>query len=418
MFQSYKLKNNANVILVPQNDTKSVTVLIMYPVGSRYEPEKLSGVSHYVEHLMFKGTKKRKNTLALTREIDRLGAQYNAFTGKEYTGYYIKTDAEYTEKAVDILSDMLFNSTFDPKEMEREKTVIVEEIKMYNDNPMMNMGNVFEQTMYAGALGRDIAGTAKHVLGYKRKDVLAYRDKYYQPENMYIAIAGAVPENIHDLLDEYVGSQKNNKAVSNSFQKGEFGSSKKADRLTVEHKQTDQMQMMLGFPGLAYGHKDSYALNVLNTILGGSMSSRLFIRIRERLGLAYMVRSRAEYYRDTGYSYIRVGLDKSNVNKAIAAIQKELEKIKDKPVTKSELKDAKTHIRGAMTLKLEDSSDVAAWFVEEAVFSKKIETPEDYLEKIDRVTAADIQRVAKKVFKPSQMRVGMIGDIEKNAIRF
>src|SRR3989338_4348659 len=160
MFTKYALANGASVILVPQHDTKSVTVLVMYPVGSRYEPEKMAGVSHYIEHLMFKGTKKRKSTLVLTREIDRLGAEYNAFTGKEYTAYYIKVDAEYTTIALDILSDMLFNSLFDPKEMEREKGPIIEELRMYRDNPLMNIDSIFEQVLYRGCpLGRDICGT-------------------------------------------------------------------------------------------------------------------------------------------------------------------------------------------------------------------------------------------------------------------
>src|SRR3989338_11009232 len=156
MFTKYTLANGASVILVPQHDTKSVTVLVMYPVGSRYEPEKMAGVSHYIEHIMFKGTKKRKSSQILTREIDRLGAEYNAFTGKEYTGYYIKADAQYLETALDILSDMLFDSLFDPKEMEREKGPVIEEIRMYNDNPLMNIENVFEDLLYAGCpLGRD-----------------------------------------------------------------------------------------------------------------------------------------------------------------------------------------------------------------------------------------------------------------------
>ena len=193
MFDQHTLKNGARIILVPQSDTHSTTVLVMYPVGSRNEPEKLSGVSHYIEHLMFKGTKKRKNTLTLTREIDRLGAEYNAFTSKEYTGYYIKIDSEFTETAIDILSDMLHDSLFDPKEMEREKGPIVEELRMYRDNPVMNIENIFEDLLYAGSpLGRDIGGTPEHVMSFQRSDVLRYRDMYYGSRNMTIVIAGKI----------------------------------------------------------------------------------------------------------------------------------------------------------------------------------------------------------------------------------
>jgi predicted Zn-dependent peptidase len=416
-FETYKLKNNAQIVLVPLQNTKSLTTLVMYPVGSRYETEKLSGVSHYVEHLMFKGTKKRKNTLTLTREIDRLGAEYNAFTGKEYTGYYIKTDAAYAETSFDILSDMLFNSKFDAKEMEREKHVIVEELRMYNDNPIMNIDNIFEELMFAGcALGRDIGGTEKHVLSYKRKDVLAYRNRYYNASNMTVVIAGAIDENTTTLLDKYFGAQKKNTTSKKNFKPGIFGPAKKQERVTVQHKKTDQAQMMIGFPGFEYGNKNSQAISVLNTILGGSMSSRLFIKIRERLGLAYTVRSGSDCYRDIGYVYVRAGLEAKNINKAIAAIKKEIQRVIDNGVTARELADAKTHIRGGLTLSLENSSVQADWYAKQSMFYKEIKTPEQKLREIERVTREDVQNIAKKVFKFNQMRVGVIGDVDAKDI--
>src|SRR3989338_11068831 len=208
MFTSYTLKNNARVILIPQEDTHSATTLVMYPVGSRYEPKKMNGVSHYIEHLMFKGTKKRKNTLILTREIDRLGAEYNAFTSKENTGYYIKTDCNYVEKSLDILSDMLYNSIFDPKEMEREKSVIVEELRMYNDNPIMNLDNIFESVMFKGSpMAWDIGGTPKHVMSYRRNEILSYRGRYYDPSNMTIVLAGSINEATKVRIETYFGQE-------------------------------------------------------------------------------------------------------------------------------------------------------------------------------------------------------------------
>ncbi len=418
-FEKYTLSNKATVVLVPLLDTKSITTMVMYPVGSRYESEKMAGVSHYVEHLMFKGTKKRKNTLILTREIDRLGAAYNAFTGKEYTGYYIKTDANYAEISFDILSDMLFHSTFDAKEMEREKHVIVEEIRMYNDNPLMNIDNIFEDVLYAGCpLGRDIAGTEKHVLGYKRKDVLAFRNRYYDPSNMTIVVAGAINEKTTSMVKKFFGSVRSSKKPSTHFKPYTFGPRDKQSRIAVQYKKTDQAQLMLGFQGFKYGHNNNAVLSVLNTVLGGSMSSRLFIRIRERLGLAYTVRSGADYFRDTGYSYVRAGLDAKNINKAIKEIKKEISKIIEKGITAQELRDAKTHIRGGLTLSLEDSSVQANWYAKQSLFSKKIETPEQRLKKIDRVTREDVKRVAKQVFKFNQMRVAIIGDVQKDTIIF
>ncbi len=416
--QDYTLSNGARVILVPQADVKSTTTLIMYPVGSRYEAEKMSGVSHYIEHLMFKGTKKRKNTQVLTREIDRLGADYNAFTGKEYTGYYIKADGSYLETSLDILSDMLFHSTFDPKEMEREKGPIVEELRMYKDNPIMRIGDLIEELLYDGPMGRDIGGTVKHVKGYKRDDVLAYRDKYYGPNNMTVLVAGHVPDEIQTLISTYIGSEKARPLPKQRFKEGLFGSAKKADRIRVEHKAVEQAQLAMAWPAFEFGHKDGAALTVLNTILGGSMSSRLFIKVRERLGLAYTVRSSSEHYRDTGYAYVRAGLEPKNINKAIAVICKEVEKLKEKLVSKRDLADAKTHIRGSLTLSMEDSSAQANWYAKGALFHDRLYAPEEKLAMIDKVTAADVQRVAKRIFKQNQMRVAIVGDVDAKGIVF
>lgn len=418
LYKSHILHNQVKLFLVPLQDTKSVTTLVMYPVGSRYESEKMSGVSHFIEHMMFKGTKKRPNTLTLTREIDRLGAEYNAFTSKEYTGYYIKADAEYLNISLDILSDMLFNSKFEAKEMTKEKGVIVEEIRMYNDNPLMNIENIFEEVMFAGELGRDVAGTEKHVLSYKREDVLNYRDKYYSPQNATVVIAGNINEKTEDWIEKYFGQEKNKKKLNKFFAQGKFNSTKKEKRIKIQKKSTDQAQLMLGFPGFDYNAKENAILSVLNTILGGSMSSRLFIQIRERRGLAYMVRSGADNFRDLGYVYVRAGLESKNINPAIKVIKDEIKKIISKGVTKKELIDAKTHIRGALTLSLEDSSIQASWLAKEALFMNEIKTPEERLEDIYKVTNEDIKRIAKKVFKFDQMRVAIIGNVEEKNIKF
>lgn len=418
MFEQYKLKNKLNVLLVPQRDTQSTTFLVMYPVGSRYESEKMSGVSHYIEHLMFKGTVKRKNTLTLTREIDRLGAEYNAFTGKEYTAYYIKVDVKYTPVALDILSDMLFHSTFDAKEMEKEKPVIVEELHMYRDNPMINIENVFEECLYTGALGRDIGGTDKHVLGFKRNDVLAYRDKYYHPKAMTLVVAGKITEDVKSLIEKYFSEGNSSRSLSPSFEKAAFGSQKKNDRISIENKKTDQAQLMLGFPGFSHNDSHNPAISVLNTIFGGSMSSRLFIEVREKRGLAYMVRSGSEHYRDTGYVSIRAGLEAKNINKAIGVIQNEIEKLIRKPITARELRDAKTHIRGGVTLSFEDSSTQANWYARQALFMPEIRTPEQELQKIEAVTAEEVQAVAKKVFDWNKLRIAIIGESDKHSLKF
>jgi len=417
MFQLYYLNNKARVILVPQSDTRSVTVLVMYPVGSRYEPEKLSGVSHFIEHLMFKGTKKRKSTLILTREIDRLGAEYNAFTSKEYTGYYIKTDSMYTQTALDILSDMLFHSLFDQEEMEREKGPVVEEIRMYKDNPLLCIENLFESLLYNGPLGRDIAGTEKHVLGFERQAVLKYRERYYQPRYMTIVVAGRIDNNTTKCIEVNFGKIKNTTVGTTLFQPYHFRAKKKAARISVENKHTDQAQLMLGFPGLPYNSHSNPVVAVMNMILGGSMSSRLFIQIRERRGLAYMIRSGAENFRDTGYLSIRAGLDVKKTNTALSVIQREIQKIVNNGVTPRELKDAKTHIRGSLTLSLENSNAQASWYAKEAIFQTRIRTPEEELEIIEAVSNQDIKKLAEQIFDWQKLRVAIIGDINSEEIK-
>ncbi len=419
MFEQYQLKNNARVLLVPQTDTRSVTVLIMYPVGSRFETDKMAGVSHYIEHLMFKGTKKRKNTLTLTREIDRLGAEYNAFTSKEYTGYYIKVDSAFTDTALDILSDMLFHSTFDPKEMEREKGPIVEELRMYRDNPMMNIENIFEDLMYAGCpLGRDIGGTPETVMSFKRDEVLAFRDKFYTASNMTIVVAGKIDGRTKEKIVEYFGEEKNSGKPSSVFKPAIFGSREKSKRLAIQKKQTDQVQLMLGWPGFHYTSKENPSVAIMSAILGGSMSSRLFIQIRERRGLAYHIKSDDEHFRDTGHVFIRAGLEAKNINKAIHVIGQEVEKLITKGVTARELADAKTHIHGSLILSLEDSSTQASWYGKEALFDTRIRTPEERLAEINAVTQDDVQAAAKRVFHMNETRVGIIGDVDKEAVAF
>ncbi|PIR02967.1 MAG: hypothetical protein COV60_02850 [Candidatus Magasanikbacteria bacterium CG11_big_fil_rev_8_21_14_0_20_43_7] len=419
MYEHYTLPNQAKMYLIPQDHTTSTTTLIMYPVGSRYESEKMSGVSHYIEHMMFKGTKKRKTSQILTREIDRLGAAYNAFTSKEYTGYYIKTGAEYTELSLDILSDMLFNSVFDAKEMEKEKGPVCEELRMYRDNPIMNIENVFEEMFYAGCpLGRDIGGTPEHVMNYKRDDVLKFRDRFYGPNNMYIFLSGNINDSVREWIDGMYGTRENTGIPSRVYKPAILGSGVMSDRIHVEQKKVDQVQLMLGFPAFQYGHKQNTALSVMNTILGGSMSSRLFTEIREKRGLAYTVQAGSEHYRDTGYSMVRAGVEPKNVNKTIALIQKEVEKMAKKGVTARELADAKTHIRGRIQLSLEDSSSVANWYAKQALFAEKIVTPDEKLAKVDAITSEQIQDVAKKVFYWNKVRIAIIGDVDEKSVEF
>jgi predicted Zn-dependent peptidase len=312
MYHVSKLKNGITLITVPIKGTKATTVLAMFPVGSRYETAKMSGCSHFVEHLMFKGTVKRPTTLDISRALDSYGSQYNAFTSKEYTGYYIKIAGNKQAVAYDILSDMLYNSQFVKEEVEKEKGAIVEELRMYKDNPLMDIENIFETLLFGETpLGREIGGTEATVRGVSREELWEYYQQHYSPKNMVVVIAGDIDrKKLATILPKTFEAKLPPKgAFGFSYYKKDFekiGYFKKkvplADRVFVKQKKVDQSQLMLGFPGLAYNDKREDVLDVLSTILGGAMSSRLFIEVRERRGLAYMIRSG---WRCTGTSLAR-----------------------------------------------------------------------------------------------------------------
>jgi predicted Zn-dependent peptidase len=422
MYSISKLQNGITLIRVPIKGTKATTVLAMFPVGSRYEERRISGISHFVEHIMFKGTIKRPTTLDISRELDAVGAQYNAFTSKEYTGYYIKIAGHKQEIAYDILSDMLFNSQFKAEEIEKEKGAIVEELRMYRDNPLMDIESQFESLLFGDtALGWDIGGTDESVRAITRDDLWYYYQKHYSPKNMVLVLAGDIEKNKTKSLLRYFGQQvAPREATTLSFYKNNFtkfvvrtSSVSLAKRVVVKQKKVDQSQVILGFPGLKTNHADRYVASVLSTILGGGMSSRLFTEVRERRGLAYMVRSSVSAYRETGTFYIQAGLDPARIREAVKVIKDELKKIKEYPVDLKELEDAKNNIAGNLALQMEDSHTQANWFAEKFLFAPTIETYEQVVQQLKKVTAHDIQRLANQLFDFKKLHSAAIGSFSK-----
>src|SRR3989339_287173 len=404
--------NQTKLYLVPMSGTKTVTILVLAPVGSRYETKATSGLSHFIEHLMFKGTKRRPTTLVLTREIDRLGAEYNAFTSKEYTGYYIKTAQQHLDLALDILSDMLYHSRFTPAEMEREKTVIIEELRMYKDNPLLRIESEFENLFFAPThpLSWDIGGVEKTVRQLTRPQVMAYYQQFYRPDNFTIVIAGHISAEAKKLVEKYFSPAKEKKSPV-GFSPAVLGPTEKEKRQRIVRMCTDQVQLMVGYPSFAYAVERNIVLGVLNTILGGSMSSRLFIKIRERLGLAYMVRADQESFHDAGYSAIRVGLEAKNIPRALTVIQQELKNLKKKGVTARELQDAKTHLRGHLVLSLEDSSSQASWYGLQDIYRVRIKTPEEKIKELEQITNRQLQEIAQEVFQEKNQRLALVGAV-------
>ncbi|MBI5467478.1 MAG: insulinase family protein [Candidatus Kerfeldbacteria bacterium] len=401
------LPNGLRILTVPLHDTQAVTVFVFAKVGSRYERRSINGVSHFIEHLMFKGTTKRPNTLAISKLLDGVGANYNAFTSKDWTGYYVKINHEHTPLALDIVSDMLQHSKFDPKEIERERGVIIEEIKMYDENPVMTIEDLFEAVVFGDhhQLGWNIAGPQAVIRNVSRRDLLTYRDRYYHAGNMWVVVAGKLSPHLDREIDRYFRTVKRRPANP------PFRPYKVAPQPAVKLKKKELEQVQIGLGTRAYGYNDKRlpALNVLSVILGGNMSSRLFIQVRERRGLAYSVSAGANPYEDTGCFMVHAGLEKSRLQDALTVIVAELKKLKTTPVTSVELKRAKEFLRGKMILSIEDSDSLASWYGRQALFGKKILTPEQALKKVAAVTAKDVQRVARHLFRPSAMRLAVVG---------
>ncbi len=413
LYQTTKLKNGTRVILVPSRDTQAATVLVLFEIGSRYENAKLAGASHFVEHMMFKGTERRPNTMDISRDLDSVGADYNAFTGKDYTGYYVKLNAEKIELAVDMLHDMLFHSTYRADECEREREVIKEEINMYDDNPIMRAEELLEELVYTGTLARPIAGTHATMDGIDREALVRWRDEAYSPSRMLIAVAGRFDASVTDLLEKTFGTVKEPKKKVKPYTRSTLRSG--GARLALQYKETEQVQFALGFPGFPYGHKSMPALSVLSTVLGGGMSSRLFTEVRERRGLAYSVRASLSPYQDVGNVAIQAGLTKAKLDEGISVILEELGKVVKKGVTAEELTRAKEYIKGKTVLGLEESSALAEFFAKQELLQKKIQTPEERLAKIDAVTLSDVQAVAKQVFRTSALSAALIGPFKDKA---
>jgi len=404
MFKKTVLKNGIRLITAPLKETQTVSLLVLVKVGSRYETSTIGGMSHFVEHMMFKGTKRRPNTLALSKELDGIGAEYNAFTGKDVTGYYIKADASHAPLAVDMLSDMLTSSKLDEAELNKEKGVIAEEINMYEDNPIMYVEGMLEEIMFGGnPLGRQIAGERETVKAVTRQKMLAYKNKHYTGKNIVIALAGNFDDKIVKLLDKPFNFAS---GKVNHFSKIKI--SQKQSRLKLKFKDTEQVQVALGLPAYPYSSPKIYPLQLLSVILGGNMSSRLFINVRERKGLAYFVRSWANVYEDTGSLTIQAGLDKNRIDLALETIIAELKKI-NKGVSTAELQRAKDFIAGKTALDLEESMAIAQFYGSQEIMTGKIMTPAQKLAKIKAVTRADIARTAKEVINLKRLNLAVIG---------
>ena len=407
MYKKSKLKNGLRIITVPVKGTSTVTVLVVVGTGSKNENEKNRGISHFLEHMFFKGTKKRPTALDVSKELDKVGGAYNAFTGKECTGFWAKVDNRHCDLALDVLSDMLLNSKFDNKEIDKERGTILEELNMYLDNPMARVSDLFENLLYQNQpLGYDELGNKKTIKSVKRKDFVSYYKKYYQGQNIIIAIAGNFKEKeVINLSKKYFSKLEKSIIKTNR----ETFDKQSKPKILIEYKKTDQTHLHLGVRGYNSTNQNRYALSILSIILGGNMSSRLFISIREHNGLAYYIHTSAVDYKDVGYFSAQSGVNNEKCLEAIKIILDEFKKVKEEKVSAEEIKRAKDYLKGRTNIALESSDAMASFVANQEMDTGKILTPEEKFAKIDAVTADDLQRVANDIFVDRKLNLALIG---------
>lgn len=413
-YNRFVLKNGLRVLLVPMTSVESATTLVMVGAGSRYEVKNNSGISHFLEHMAFKGTKKRPSAMEISSIIDGIGAESNAFTGKEITGYYIKSQATHVDLALDVLSDMLCNTNLllDPLEIDKERGVILEELNLYEDTPSRKLGDIYESLLYGDTpMGWDIGGEKDVIRKITRDDFIKYMKDLYSASNMTVVVAGNIDiettrKTIEKLFAPFPTFATKKYKVATDDQK--------ENAILVRHKKTEQAHFALGVRTFGLENEaDRQAMDVLASILGGGMSSRLFHEVREKRGLAYYVRSYSENYAEVGYLATSAGVDPKRIDDAIKVVIDEYRKILTPgEITEKEVAKAKEYVKGHFVLDLEDTRSVAGFYASQELLEPKIDTPEESIEQINKVTVDDVMKVAKKYLDKKPLSLALIGDFE------
>ncbi len=410
MYQKTVLDNGLRILTSTMPHTRSVSVGFFIGVGSRYEIEEENGITHFLEHMLFKGTTKRPAAKDIALAIEGIGGFFNASTGRELTTYWAKVAQHHFPIALDVLADMLLNSKLDGRELEKERGVVIEEINMTLDHPADWVHQLAAELIWPDhPLGRDQAGTKESVSGMTREMMLGYVKHHYQPGNTVLAVAGNIERD--DAVNE-IGAQLA------GWEKKERGSylpmeeEQQAARVKLEHKPSQQAHLCLVLPGVSLFDDDRYNVSLLNTILGQGMSSRLFLEVREKRGLAYSVYSYASLLRDTGLMGVYAGVDVQQIEQALNAILAELDRARQEPVSEEELKKAKEFVKGRLMLQMEDSFAVAAWVGRQELLEERVLSVDEVLEAIDAVTAEDVQRAAQRLFLEDKLNLAVVGPYE------
>ncbi len=412
-YERMTMTNGVRVLTAPMPQVASTTCFLMLAAGSRYETRETSGIAHFAEHMVFKGTDSRPTAKDIATEIDSIGGEFNAFTGKEYTGYFVKCAAEHRDVALDVLVDMLRNSRFTPDEIEREKGVIVEEMNMYFDTPRDYLGGVYESLLYGDQpLGWDIIGTKETVRAATRETFLEYLERWYKPSRLVVGVAGRFDSDLSARLEELLGDLPPGEAVGpDPVQIADIG----GPRVKLHTKQSDQAHVSIGVRSIPLVHPDRYVLQMLATVLGGGMSSRLFTEVREKRGLAYYVFGTNNSYTDAGSLFTQAGVDINRIDDAVRTIVDELKKIADEPVPADELEKARNFAKGRFVLQLESPHGTLMFGLRREVLEGRTDEPSEVLEGLDAVTAGDLQRVAQDVLGRDGLYLAAIGPFDDPA---
>jgi len=458
--QLVTLSNGLRIILIDTKAFPTMTTILLFGAGSRYENEKNNGIAHFLEHMVFKGSKKYPDFFTVSSVLESLGATHNAFTSKDHTGFWVKSPTEHFEKVIDVLGDVILHPLLPAAEIEREKGVIVQEMNMYEDNPMRRVGEYFERLLYAkNPLGMDIIGKKETVTNFRRQTFVDYMREFYHPRNAVLVVAGGLSNlleksryrvsRFEELPSKLIGSLKSSKQISSTSRKKIINPAlnpfvqiieekftnfeathpegvqarilkvlerQEKPETLIHFKKTEQTHLSIGFRAFSFNDSRKYPLSVLTTMLGGGASSRLFIEVRERRGLCYYIHTGRELYHDVGYMVTQAGVtnDLETIKKAIDTILQEHKKIISGQVKKDELWRAKEIIKGRVLLSMEDSANVASWYGTKQILEGTIENVDEVLKKVESVTGEEVVELANEIFKPEGLNLALVGPFVKN----
>ncbi len=413
-FNKITLGDGLRIITVPKPDSLTTTLLVLVEAGSKYESKEINGISHFLEHMCFKGTKKRPRSIDIASELDSLGAVYNAFTSMEYTGYFAKAQPKHFDTILDVVSDIYLNQVFNSQEIDKERGVIIEEINMYEDLPMRRVQELFTNLLYDDQpAGWDIAGRKDVIKKLLRDDFVKYHNEHYLAKSSLVVAAGKFNENnvIEKIQKSFLpikSGKKTPKAKTAEHQQNPV--------VLLKNKETDQTHLVLGVRAFDVFDERKYALEVLADILGGGMSSRLFQKIREEMGAAYYVSASADLFTDHGYLATSAGIDHNKINQVIKTVLEEFKNLAERPAGKNELQRAKDHLIGNLIVGLETSDQLAGFCGGQEIITKKIITPADLIRKIQGVGAEEITKVAKDIFQNRKLNLAIIGPFKEKEI--